>query len=193
MNKEKIREALSSFVYIPDDEWVYFSDRLHYKVFKKGEYLTHFGQVERHLFFLIDGIVMHTVNDSTLSVIDFAFPGQFFSSYSSFITQRQSDYAIEPITKTAVCYYITYQELQQVYANLACGEKIGRLAAERLFIKKTDRELTLHTLNAREKYQKLLATHPDYVLKVPLKLLASYLSITPETLSRVRKNNLVTV
>ncbi len=189
MEKDRVREALEKYVSISAQDWEYFSEKLHYKFFKKGEYLTQYGQIEKRLYFLMDGIVMHTVvNDGSTSVIDFAFPGQFFSCYSSFITQTPSEFAIEPITKSVVCFYITYDDLQQVYENTTCGERIGRLAAEQQFLKKTDREVTLHTLDPREKYLKLLATRPDYILKVPLKLLASYLSITPETLSRVRND-----
>lgn len=112
---------------------------------------------------------------------------EFFSAYSSFITRQPSRSAI--ITLTAIkSSAISYNRLQSVYTETERENKVGRLAAERLFTKKTEREMDLLTLNPEEKYRKLLADHPRLLRHIPLKYLASYLGIAPETLSRVRSN-----
>ena len=183
---DQIRIKFSSLVSMTEKDWLYFSSRLRYVEFQRSEVISGFGRVESRLFFLSEGIVRYTVNNLSRSTSDFAFPGQFFSSYSTFVSRRPSIYEIRPVTKKAECYYIGYEDLHDVYENTQCGERIGRLAAEQQFLKKSAREISLLTLNPREKYLQLLEEQPQLIKFIPLKYLASYLGITPETLSRIR-------
>ena len=95
-------------------------------------------------------------------------------------------YEITPLSREVDCLYISHESLQQVYAHTQSGEKIGRLIAEYLFTRKTHREVALLTQNPAERYRLLLKGEPELLQQVPLKYLASYLGITPETLSRIR-------
>ncbi|MDT0644817.1 Crp/Fnr family transcriptional regulator [Zunongwangia sp. F363] len=183
---DQIRKRFSSLVPMTEKDWLYFSSRLEHVRFKKSDVITGFGQVENRLFFLANGIVRYIVNNINESTSDFAFPGQFFSSYSSFISRKPSIYELRPVTSKVECYYIGYDHLHEVYRNTNCGERIGRLAAEQQFLKKSAREISLLTLNPREKYLQLLEEQPHLIQSIPLKYLASYLGITPETLSRIR-------
>ncbi|MEQ8881669.1 MAG: cyclic nucleotide-binding domain-containing protein [Cyclobacteriaceae bacterium] len=186
---DSIKRIFNQLVPMTEEDWFYFRDKLHFTTFKRKETITRFGQTENRLYFLNQGIVRHIVNTTSVETTsDFAFPGQFFSSYSSFISQRPSIYEIRPVTSEVECFYIGYDSLQDVYQNTQCGEKIGRLAAEQQFQKKSSREVFLLTLNPREKYLQLLDEQPHLIQQIPLKYLASYLGITAETLSRIRSS-----
>jgi hypothetical protein len=82
---------------------------------------------------------------------------------------------------------ISYSDLQDVYKNSSVGNLIGRRASEVLFVLKTQREISLLKLNAEERYLQLLKEQPHLIQNIPQKYLASYIGITPQALSRIRK------
>ena len=80
-----------------------------------------------------------------------------------------------------------YNDLQKIYDETEIGNKIGRLASEDLFLKKSKRELSLLTETAEQRYLNLFSEQLHLLKQVPLKYIASYIGITPQSLSRIRK------
>ena len=105
---------------------------------------------------------------------------------SSFITKTPSVCFIETLADTRV-WRIGYDDLQKIYANTKTGDRFGRLMMEQLYIRKAQRERSFLTQTAEERYLDLLLTAPHILQQIPLKHIASYLGITPQALSRIRK------
>ena len=82
---------------------------------------------------------------------------------------------------------ITYQDLQEVYKTTKIGNLIGRLTAERLFLVKSKREQNLLNCTAEERYLNLFKDYPEVIKLIPLKYISSYIGVTPQGLSRIRK------
>ena len=145
------------------------------------------GETEEYLSFVEEGIIRLYIpkvdNDITFG---FVFENSFISAYDSFLTQLPSSYAVETITKT-VLWRLRYHDLQVIYDETAVGNKMGRKASEDLFLKKTKRELSFLNDTAEERYVKLFSERPEVIQRIPLKYIASYIGITPQALSRIRK------
>ncbi|OUS00981.1 CarD family transcriptional regulator [Flavobacteriales bacterium 33_180_T64] len=183
----QVREYLEQIVALDDKNWEVFSSKLKKSEFSKKTVLVKTGQVENHLSFIEKGTVRFYIpkveNDITFG---FKFENQFISAYDSFITQSKSQYQLETMTPTTL-WRLTFSDLQDIYNNTTVGETIGRKVAENLFMMKTKRELSLLNDTAEERYLKLFSEQKRFIKEIPLKYLASYIGVTPQALSRIRK------
>ncbi|MGE7773676.1 Crp/Fnr family transcriptional regulator [Chitinophaga sp. NPDC101104] len=185
---QQIRQYFEKFTPLSDDDWHYFSSRLTRESFPKKSLLLRAGQTENHLSFIAEGLVRFYIpkdgdNDLTFS---FSFSNDFVSAYDSFLTRQPSIYNVEALTDT-VLLRVSHSDLQDIYQNTAAGNIIGRHAGEDLYLTLLRREISLLSESAEERYRKLLADQPRLVREIPLKYIASWIGITPQALSRIRK------
>lgn len=174
--------------YIPSEkDWEIILPKLVRKEFPKKHLLTKEGQTENYLHFIENGIARFYIpkeeNDVTFNIV---FDNGFLSAYDSFLTQTPSTYNIETLTNTTL-WQLTYNDLQIIYQETELGNIIGRLASEELFLKKQKRELSLLNLKAEQRYLNLFSEQPKLIEQIPLKYIASYIGVTPQALSRIRK------
>ncbi len=183
----QIRKHLETFSPMSNSDWDYFSSKLQPVTFQKKEIVLKKGQTENFLSFVEKGILRmyfpKIENDLTFG---FVFQNQFISAYDSFLTQAPSKYQIETLSKTTV-WRISHTDLNDIYTNTKIGNEIGRKNAESLFLIKSSRELSLLDLTAKERYDRLFSERPQLIKEVPLKYIASYIGITPQALSRIRR------
>lgn len=183
----EIRKSLEQFVPLSDRDWAFFSSKMVKREFPKKSPVLQVGQKERYLSFIEKGIVRFCIPTELEDLtFGFAFAGNFVSAYDFFLTQKPATYQLEAITET-ILWSVTYEDLQEIYAKTEAGQQIGRLAGEDLFLKKSKRELTLLTESAEQRYLNLFSEQPHLLQLIPLKYIASYIGITPQALSRIRK------
>jgi len=172
---------------ISKEEWAFFNSKLSREEFPKKHTLLKVGQIENHLSFVETGIVRYFIpkleNDLTFT---FVFNNSFISGYDSFITRKPSTYQIETLTKTTL-WRLTFDDLQTIYEQTGIGNLIGRKASEDLYLKKSKRELSLLNETAEQRYRNLFIEQPHLIQHIPLKYIASYIGVTPQALSRIRK------
>ncbi len=184
---EQIRAYFEQTVALSDADWELFRSRLVKQQYPKKTLLLQAGQTENYLSFMEEGIVRLCVpkefEDHTFA---FVFAGEFVSAYDSFLTQSSSSYHIETLATTTL-WRISYADLQMIYSKTAVGNVIGRKAAESLFLEKAKRELALLNDSAEQRYLNLFTEQPELILQIPLKYIASYIGITPQALSRIRR------
>lgn len=172
---------------MPESDWALFAGRLRQRVFARKQRVSEAGKTENHISFIESGIVRYYVEDGEKDItFEIAFENSFATAYDSFLTRTPALYTGEALTD-AVLWSITYDDLQALYRETANGNSIGRQAAEQLYIKKNKRQLSLLKDSAEQRYRSLLTDYPHLIQHVPLKYLASYIGITPQALSRIRR------
>ncbi|UII20909.1 Crp/Fnr family transcriptional regulator [Fulvivirga ligni] len=184
---EQIRSEFEVHGPMPDNDWQLFASKLKKVELKAKKPLLNVGKIENYLSFIESGTVrLYIPQDENDLTFGFVFEGGFVSAYDSFLTRTPSLYAIESIT-TTVLWRISYDNLQTIYQETSVGNLIGRKASENLFLIKSRRELSFLTQSAEERYLSLFSERPELIRQIPLKYIASYIGVTPQALSRIRK------
>lgn len=186
---ESFRQFLSKYIRIDE---LALSDLLEYCeviYFKKGDTYIREGEICHRIGFLISGIarVFHIANDKEYTSY-FNFPGRnrMVASFESFLTRKPSKETIH-FLEDANLVVISRAKLYSLYQQSSVFSELGRKLAEDNYILAMERIFSLQHDTAQERYLKLLESYPDLMNFVPHHYVASYLGITPESLSRIRK------
>lgn len=184
---DHIRTFLDQFAVLSDSEWVLFKSKLVQKSYAKKETILNVGDTEHYLSFVDEGIIRLFYPGIEKEItVGFVFKGSFISAYDSFLTETPSTYSIEAITPCSL-WSISKKDLELIYKETQSGNEIGRKNAEQLFLIKSKRESALLTKTAEQRYLDLFTERPQLIQEIPLKYIASYIGVTPQALSRIRK------
>ena len=186
---EQIKAYIDQIAAISKEDWDFFKSKLQRRIFSKKTIFLKINEVENHISFIESGVVRLFIpkeNPEKEITFGFSFQNQFISAYDSFLTQKPSLYQLQTLTETSILS-ISHKDLQEVYKTTQIGNLIGRLTAERLFLIKSTREQNLLNLSAEERYLKLFKERPELLKVIPLKYISSYIGVTAQALSRIRK------
>lgn len=184
---EDIAQYISRILPIDGKNLNIFLSKFTPESLKKGDYFIKEGQISRKVGFIIKGSMLCSYNKNGEQVIDeFSLDKEFITDYNSFLTNTPADKDVICLEDTELMV-ISYKDLQELYAMDSAFEKVGRLIAEALFMSWQLKAKSLMLDDAEERYLKLITRRPDLPQRVPQYLIASYLGVKPETLSRIRK------
>lgn len=154
--------------------------------FDKGHVLVPQNTVCQWVYFIETGLTRTYYYKDGKDVTDWlSAEGQFAVSISSFITQ-QPDRRIVELLEPSVLWAISHTALEKLYQQYHDIERLGRLLASHGLLLVQRRFDELHFATALERYRNLMALNPSLIQRVPLGMIASYLGMTAETLSRMR-------
>jgi CRP-like cAMP-binding protein len=154
------------------------------------EMLVDFDQRDTNLYFVVKGCVrLFVVNQKDEAVtIGFGYENTIITSFQSFVEEKPSALAIEAVLP-AELMYITKTSLMELIAAHHDIAKWYQTIIEQTLSGHIQRQIELLTLRPRGRYDAFVKRSGHLVNTLPLKLIASYLMMTPETLSRIRANN----
>lgn len=155
---------------------------------KRGEYLVRTNDVCSEIVFICKGIFRtYYINEKGAEItLCFCSENRFTTSFKSLVSRQPSELNIEAI-EPATILSMQYDELQRLYKESKSWQTIGRLLTEREYLNMERYAVGLNRETAREKYLRLLREQPLVVQRAPVQQIASYLGVTRETLSRIRK------
>jgi CRP-like cAMP-binding protein len=116
----------------------------------------------------------------------FFFENSWYTDYESWLTRQPAAVSVEALEPTELMV-IAFRDLERLYETNSKFERVGRLMAENTIIRIRNRNLSLLNDTPEERYLQLLKERPKVIERVPQNIIASFLGIEPETLSRIRK------
>ncbi|GAA0891973.1 Crp/Fnr family transcriptional regulator [Fulvivirga kasyanovii] len=156
---------------------------------EKGQILLHKGETSRYLYFINKGClrVFCIQPDGKESTRFFAFEGRFGTAFPSFILQQPSVALIDTVDKSELLR-INYSDFQALLATVPGWETLYRKELERDYVDSILRIESFVTMNAAERYQRILQHEPHLIHRLPNRIVASYMGISQETLSRLKSD-----
>jgi CRP-like cAMP-binding protein len=185
---KQLKNTFDSHINVDLKLWEAFAAKLQLRPFKKNEIIKDNGQTEHYINFIATGSVGNFIaGKGSETCISLAVANNFSSDYYSFLNQKPS-IIYSMALETSNLYSLTHKDLAELYSRSAMGVWIGKAIAEQLFMQRQQVQIDLLTLTAEERYLKLLSEKPEIFQRVALKHIASYIGVTAESLSRLRKN-----
>jgi len=158
------------------------------KELPKGSFLVKEGQVEKHLYRIEAGAVrVFLLTELEELTIRFGYEGSYINSLSSFLKESPSEFYIETVRKTKITYIPRQALLDMAYESPENHKAYTQLL-ENLISQQIEREIDLLTISPAQRLERVLARSPNLFQQIPMKYIASYLRMTPETLSRIRNS-----
>ena len=182
-----LKEYLTRHIDITDEETNTFCSKFKLKTTKRGETLLEGGNVCRYIYFLNKGclrvyLVDGQGKESTRFLIS---EGRFGTAFPSFILQEPSKAWIQSIEPSEILQ-LSYEAFRQLSEVLPSWEKIYCMNLEKDYIDSIKRIESLITMGAKERYALFMENSPGLVQRLPSKIIADYLGISQETLSRLK-------
>ena len=185
--ENKLKQLVKKLVDLSPSEYSLFEEKLISQRFKKKEHFIKEGKVAHHIAFVASGLMYYYLSDEgETKVGQFFFEGHWAADFYSFITNEPSKINIRALEDTELLL-ISYEDLQNLYQCLPKFERLGRLFIERVYISAHQRNNSFLSESPETRYLNLINERPKVVERVPQYLIASYLGIKPESLSRIRK------
>lgn len=183
-----LKQVLNHLVSPPVEELDMICQLFRTQSFKQGEYIIRAGDTSKELSFINAGLLryFYQTADGKEYNKSFITENQFSASYSAYLTNSPARFSIQALEDS----HLLMADLKTVvglFNQHRCWEKLGRLLAEQLYIKKEGREAEFLLDDAETRYHKFLKSYPGLEDRVPQYHIASYLGITPVALSRIRK------
>lgn len=185
MISQHLKEFFDCYIKLDIQVWENFANLGEVISFPRGTVLKESFTTEKYLNFLIEGSGGNLIwKKNNYVCIDIAFKKSFLQDYMSFTLQKPTPIEVRLFEKSTI-FRIHHREFQQTFDEGNYGEKITRLVSEASFISKQQQQIDLLTKTAKERYLEYLYSKKG-IERTQLKYLASYLGITPQSLSRIR-------
>lgn len=187
--KLQLRDHIEKIVSLSSEEFEYISSYFHYKKMKKNQFLLQAGQQKVNKYFVLSGILKSYYIDKNDKehIIQFAQPDWWITDYDAFFNNKESTIYIDCITDCELLY-ISNEDLEKLSAEFHKMEHFFRVKSNGGYVASQQRILTMLNLTAIERFNNFVDLYPNLIQSIPKYLIASYIGVSREMLSRLSKN-----
>lgn len=183
-----IIDKISQYVSLTNEDIDLIQTFFHYRKVEKNTTIIEPDKKTPYAFFINSGYLRYfkVLDSGEELIIHLYTPDNFATSLNSFFLETKAEEELQTITDCELLY-ISREELEKLYSHSPKWERFGRKLMEAFLIEKEEKIIELLSLTAQEKYSKLLKLNPEIIQNVPVKYIASFIGIQPESLSRIKK------
>ncbi|MCT4582694.1 MAG: Crp/Fnr family transcriptional regulator [Flavobacteriales bacterium] len=185
---KELRTLLDELIDLNNEEWDAFNRAINEERFQSKTTIIKEGSIANKIYFIQSGLLRtYYLEEGKEVTTYFSCGGQFIGTFTSFISQQPSAEILETIAES-VTYSLTYTALNLLYKKHPKFERLGRIWAEKNYLCTIERTTLMQTKTGKQKYLDFIKNYDKrIVLNAPQHQIASFLGITPESLSRIRK------
>ena len=160
------------------------------KEIKKKEYLVEQSSVAKYVAYVVEGFFRYTRIDNRGNehIVGYVFKGEYVGDYASLIKKDITSLVTVQAVTDCKIYYVPLEEVRKFFNTNEDAQIAGRVLAEELFMVAYSRLLDFYCKNTEELYMDLTERCPDFQNYITLKEMASFLQVTPETISHIRNS-----
>lgn len=177
-----------SRIEISDEDFEFIFSKSKTSSFKKGDTLVAQGEVDTNNYFVLSGALKsyHTDYDGNEHIVAFAIEDWWTGDLASFMSQSPSDYTVECLEATEVLMFSS-AHMNELMNKCPQFERFYRLLIQSAYVHAQKRIINNFSLPAKERYKIFIKKYPQFLQRIPQYLIASYLGISKEFLSKVKK------
>ncbi|HLV15077.1 MAG TPA: Crp/Fnr family transcriptional regulator [Xanthomarina sp.] len=187
MNKKPLVDYINNYITLTSEEENLLFSKLVERKYLKDQYIVQQGDICKSVNFIISGCTktFYMNAEGQEHIIGFSIEDWWTSDLGSFITQNPADFNVQCIENTQL-FQFSYNNLEELYVEIPKLERLFRKITERAFVASQKRIIRNFSLTAKERYQIFKKTYPKIEQRVPQYMIASYLGITKEFLSKIK-------
>ncbi len=181
-----LKKSFDKYYNAPIEAWQEFADLSYTVIFAKNEIMKYQDTAEKFFNFILKGsagLFLFKKNDFVC--LDFAFENSFCCDYMSLLLRKPTPIQVVSLEKSEMIR-ITSKNFYEL-VRTPIGQIINQVSSETSFIDKQQQQIELLTKSSQERYEILLNKFPGICQRVAQKHIASYLGITPQSLSRIKR------
>ncbi len=186
MIAKRLKNSFDKYLEAPIEAWAQFASLCNVVRFRKNEIIKPSGQSERFGYFILEGSGgVFLWKENNYVCLDLMYEDVFFADYMALITQQPSPLETMALENSEMLR-ISRQNIDAL-KETPMGQVIFLISAEWSFVEKQQQQIDLLLKTAGQRYLELLEKQPNLIRRTPQKHVASYLGITTQSLSRIRK------
>ena len=187
MDNTSFLNYVNKFISLTPEEETFLLSKIVQRNYLKDQYITQQGDVCKSVNFIISGCTKTYYMDieGQEHIVMFSIEDWWTSDLGSFISQAPADFNVQCLEKTQLIQF-SHTSLEDLYKEIPKFERLFRKIVERAFVASQKRVIRNFSLTAKERYQIFKNTYPKIEQRVPQYMIASYLGITKEFLSKIK-------